>query len=100
VSERGQQLEAYLRDGVYEVAWTCGRPAGDTVVMLRARAPHENRHCPSIWLSLRDPQDVALLCRLRDGEDQKAPAVAQSEAALAPLVRRLSPLMFVRGLFM
>jgi hypothetical protein len=99
VSERGQMLEAWMRDGAYEVTWTYRRPSGDTVVMLRSRPPRQPGVCPSVWLSLRDPQDLALLRRLRAGEGEPAPIVAPSPEDIAPLGRHLSPRTLVRGLF-
>ena len=99
MTERGRDLETYLRDGTYEVASTYRRPTGDTVVMLRSRPPREPGVCSSIWVSLRDPQDMALLRCPRADEEQEATAAVDSKAPLTLAMRRLSPFTLLRGLF-
>ena len=99
MTERGRDLETYLRDGTYEVVSTYRRPAGDTVVILRSRPPREPGVYSSIWLSVRDPQDLALLRCSGAGEEEEAPAIVDSKAPLTLAIRRLSPFTLLRGLF-
>jgi hypothetical protein len=54
-------LQEYLSDGRYQVACCFRRPAGDTVVMLRAQTPKLAGTYSSIWLSVRDPEALALV---------------------------------------
>jgi hypothetical protein len=100
MTERGQMLTAYLRAGTYEVAYTCRRPSGDTVVMLRSRPPRQPGVYPSIWLSLRDPQDLALLSGPREAIEQPVPTVVRSAQESALTLRGRSRFALLRALFL